>query len=378
MAKTMKGVSCRERNGVVYWYAMVDGQRVYCGKDEKGRGIAEAARSKYVAKRYENRDRTAGLKVKKAKFKRIKEIANWYMELPSIQEQKGYIRKVHGVKRLLAYWSDKSIYMAEEDKQERYRKWRRDQGVGDITIDFEIVMLGVMFRAAKRAKKIPADAVPGRFIILNKKNPRRLVTDDEYATLLMVADPDFQDVLMCGYESGMRSSEIAKVTAGQVHLNVSHISGSVVDYIDLGIFDTKNKTQRTVPVSPILKEVLVRRMKGLESDDCVFTDRKRGEHTNDRISRKMGLLCKQVGIPHGDKAVNKRGEKIGIVFHCLRHTRTSLWVEQGFSDEIVRRATGHQSLVAYQQYIKLDPNVVMRLVADPKRYKNGTKSAIAL
>ena len=41
-------------------------------------------------------------------------------------------------------------------------------------------------------------------------------------------------------------------------------------------------------------------------------------------------------------------------------------IDAGFSDEIVRRATGHKSLEAYQQYIKLDPSVVMNLVKNPK------------
>ena len=76
----------------------------------------------------------------------------------------------------------------------------------------------------------------------------------------------------------------------------------------------------------------------------------------------MRLSCENAGIIYGDKAVNKKGERIGTVFHCLRHTRISKWVEMGFSDEIIRRASGHRSLEAYQQYIKLDPHAVMRLV----------------
>lgn len=35
----------------------------------------------------------------------------------------------------------------------------------------------------------------------------------------------------------------------------------------------------------------------------------------------------------------------------------------GYSDEIVRRASGHKTLKAYQRYVDLDPGVVMRLVA---------------
>ena len=87
------------------------------------------------------------------------------------------------------------------------------------------------------------------------------------------------------------------------------------------------------------------------------------------------MICEKNGIIFSDKSVNEKGESTSIVFHCLRHTRTSRWIEMGFSDEIVRRTTGHKTLEAYQQYIKLDPNVVMKLVEDkkPKRDKNGTK-----
>ncbi|UCD87039.1 MAG: tyrosine-type recombinase/integrase [Desulfobacterales bacterium] len=125
-----------------------------------------------------------------------------------------------------------------------------------------------------------------------------------------------------------------------------HISGRVVDYVDLGIFDTKTGARRTVPVSARLKCVLERRLHNLDPEDYVFSDEKRA-YTNVRISHKMKCLCEGAGVQHGDNLLNKKGERVGIVFHWFRHTRTSKWVEAGFSDEIVRRATGHKSLEAY-------------------------------
>ena len=55
----------------------------------------------------------------------------------------------------------------------------------------------------------------------------------------------------------------------------------------------------------------------------------------------------------------------------------SEWVMAGFSDEIIRRATGHKSLAAYQNYVKLDPFVIMRLV-ETKDYTNDIKIAQTL
>ena len=44
----MKGVSCiKGKNGTTYWYAMVDGRRVYCGKNDRGHKLAVKARQKY-------------------------------------------------------------------------------------------------------------------------------------------------------------------------------------------------------------------------------------------------------------------------------------------------------------------------------------------
>ena len=139
-----------------------------------------------------------------------------------------------------------------------------------------------------------------------------------------------------------------------------------------------------MPVSPKLREVLERRLHGLGPDDYVFTYAGRGgykkQYTPVAVSIKFKALCKSAGISHGDKALNEKGERVGVVFHCFRHTRTTRWVEMGFSDEIIRRATGHRSLEAYQNYVKLDPAAVMRLVAseEAKRHTDDTKSAQTL
>jgi len=193
------------------------------------------------------------------------------------------------------------------------------------------------------------------------------VTDDEYAALLAVAESDFRDILVAGWETGMRVSEILNLTADRVRLDVQHISGDALNYIHLGVFDTKTGAERIVPVSAELKAVLKRRMAGLSPDDIVFTiDGKKGNRGG--VAGRLERLCNLVGIEYGDKPKDAKGERLGIVFHCFRHTRVSRWVKAGFSDEIVRRASGHRSLEAFQTYVKLDAHTMMRLVEEkPKR-----------
>ena len=372
--KIMKGVSRVTRSGIDYWYARIGNGKTYCGKGDIGFQIAIAAKAKDLAKSYENKEVRAGLKVKRPEFRTVKDLLNWYMtEIPSIQEKRGYYRKSNATGHLLRHVGNKPVTDMEEDTQEAYREARKNEGAASKTIDVEIATLSAAYNAARRSKKIPADLVPGRFIILKELNPRRTVTADEFQKLLDQAYPDFQDVLVCGYETAMRSSEICGLTATQVHLNIRHISGQTVDFIDLGIFDTKTKTRRTVPVSARLKEILERRLVGLGPEDRVFTDKGR-KLSKYNVSDTMEAVCTKAGVPYGDKLLNAKGEKVGIVFHSLRLTRTSKWVEAGFSDEIIRRATGHKSLQAYQTYVKLDPSAVMRLV-ESKTAKNGIKMA---
>lgn len=370
----MKGVRCR--NG--YWYARIEGHEKYCGKGEKGRKLAEAARKKWEVKQYENRQLNAGLKVKKIELRKVKDLSNWYMTLPSIQQQKIYPRKISLAAHLLNYFGSKAVNRVEADDQEKYRTYRKGQGAMDGTIDLEIELLSAMYNLALKRKKINADAMPGEFVQYNNTNPRRIITDSEFEKILQHAGPDFKDVLICGYESAMRSSEICKITASQVRLDIKHISGAVLDYIDLGIFDTKTGARRNIPISARLKEVLERRIKGLESDDYVFTTKKGKPYRKELITQQMKTACNKGGVIYGDKPANKKGERIGVVFHCLRHTRTTKWVEMGFSDEIVRRATGHKSLAAYQRYVKLDPAAVMRLVENTKSGKNEAKALQSL
>jgi integrase len=307
-------------------------------------------------------------------------MSNWYMALPKIQAQNCYTDKVRCSTHILKYFGNKPVNQVDADQMDKFREMRREAGAAHGTIDNEIKFLRAVYKLAVKRKKIPVDALPGEFYLVKEVNPRRIISNDEFESILKhTIDPEFQDFLICAYESAMRVNEIIKLTPAQVHLNIQHISGNMVDYVDLGIFDTKNRTRRTVPVSSRLKEVLRRRIEGLDSEDRVFTT---GGKIYYRllVRAKIKAACKRAGIIYGDKQLNKKGERIGIVFHCLRHTRTTKWVVMGFSDEIIRRATGHKSLESYQRYVKLDPHVVMRLVEGEKSKadNSGTKSASSL
>jgi len=373
--KIIKGVTSIKRNSAEYWYARIGGIKKYCGEGDKGLQIAIAAKAKEIAKSYESKEVGAGLKVKRYELSTFKKLSNWYMTLPTIQNQKIYARKISIAGHLMKYFGNRPVNQIEADDIERYREQRLKDGVVNGTIDLEIQVLRSIFNLAIKRKMIPPDFKPGEFVQLREVNPRRIITDDEYERMLKHADNEFKDVLICAFETGMRAGEICKLTADKVRLGVQHVSGALLDYIDLGIFDTKTKARRTVPISAELKEILKRRLDGLAPDDLVFTY-KGAKYNPSHLYKKFKPVCDKADVIYGDKIFNAKGERIGITFHCFRHTRTTKWVEMGFSDEIIRRATGHKSLEAYRNYVKIDPYVVVRLVdnINDKTDKNGIKS----
>lgn len=151
--KTTKGVICINRKGVNYYYARKGSQRVYCGKGEEGRKIAEASRAKFIAQRYEKKEIGAGLKVKRAEFKTFPDLANWYMTLPAVQDQKIYKQKISCAAHLIEFFGKKPISQIEGDEQEYYREFRKREGAMDGTVDLEIDLLSAMYHLALRRKK---------------------------------------------------------------------------------------------------------------------------------------------------------------------------------------------------------------------------------
>jgi len=188
MAKKIKGVTCITRNGSTYWYARVDGRRKYCGKDDKGKKLAEIARKKWEVRQYENREVSVGVKKKKTAFK-------------TFQQQKIYKSKLSKVKHLFKFFEERKLQDIDSDEIDRYRTKREGEGAASGTIDQELKLLRTIYYTGRKYKKIHADLVPGTFDIRGEKNPRRAITKDEYEALLKHSDSDFQDVLVCAFMS---------------------------------------------------------------------------------------------------------------------------------------------------------------------------------
>ncbi len=68
------------------------------------------------------------------------------------------------------------------------------------------------------------------------------------------------------------------------------------------------------------------------------------------VTKRLKLVCKKSGVLYGDRALDSKGHKAGISWHSFRVTRVTRWIQKGLSDELIRRASGHQTLESYKRY----------------------------
>jgi integrase len=394
----MKGVSSAtktrtKKDGTVtqtvYWYATINGKKKYFGAGSRGKKLATAARANSVARAYEKRDSAAGFDVNRCEFDSVGEMLSWYMDLPQIKRQKSYSRKQAAWRQLVIHFDTVKTKLRDFTLSDidDYISSRREQGRADRTINVDLSLLSNAYALAMKYKKIHRDYVPGGFVLAQKdmtEVPRPVISDEQFDKLKNAATGDFKDMLILAYETAMRSTEICDLRASQVHLDVvvSDVPPKTASYIHLGIFDTKNRTERVIPLSGPAQEMLEKRIEGLHPEDHLFLTDNAQPFSNTLVSEIFKRVCARAEIIHGDNVFDEQGNRVGIVFHGLRHARTTKWVKLGLSDEIIRRATGHKSLAAYQKYIHLDPTDLMVLVNGrkhlgekvPKRGKTGEKT----
>ncbi|MDE2150015.1 MAG: site-specific integrase [Gammaproteobacteria bacterium] len=210
---------------------------------------------------------------------------------------------------------------------------RRGEPVSLSTVRLELILLGHLYRVARREWGFagllnPLDdvrkpaAAPGR--------QRRLVGDEE-ARLLAACDahsnPMLGWIVRLALATAMRKDEIRTLAADQVDLDRRVIRLSM----------TKNGSARTVPLSTaavdVLRQALAWPLRLETGSPLVFP----GEPGRDG-QRRPYMLKKA-----WQDAVRRAGIT-GLRFHDLRHEATSRLIELGLSAQEASAISGHKSM----------------------------------
>lgn len=206
---------------------------------------------------------------------------------------------------------------------------RFKDGLRAASVTSELAVLSHLYTVARTAWGMPylINPVPLAGAARPKLPPgrdRRLQGDEE-RRLLKAASPEFAPVIRFALATGMRRGEIAALRWEQVDLKRRCIY--------LSAASTKNRTARTVPLSPAALDVL----RGLprQLNGSVF-----GMSVN-----AISMCWKRV--------ISKTGIK-DLTFHDLRHEAISRLFENTDLDAMeIREITGHKTLQMLVRYTHL-------------------------
>ena len=156
--------------------------------------------------------------------------------------------------------------------------------------------------------------------------------------------PDIADITYFAAYTGMRQSEILRITAARVDflMNCIHVGARKND-------TTKNGTYRAIPIHQSLLPLLERRCQGLDARDRVFgldwgarEGEQEGKRAKDRLYKAFLKVMESypVNLDHKD----------GYCFHSLRHSFGTWMFAAGSKPRNIQYMMGHKNIATTLGY----------------------------
>lgn len=206
------------------------------------------------------------------------------------------------------------------------------QSRGAAVVEVGRGLIGAMFRYINAVHRLrlenPFTRLAAAGLMPDRAEPRerRLQVSElpVWYTATLSLQERQRDLLMLLAMTGLRRNEAGLITAMQVDL-----AGGVIH-----IPDTKTSQPHSLPITPMIREILERRMVGLAPDDSLF----------DGVSLEhLAQMAMRAGAPK-------------FMLHDLRKLLATIGEQLGYSDAVMRRILNHKakrSDTLHRHYIRL-------------------------
>lgn len=193
---------------------------------------------------------------------------------------------------------------------------------------------------------LKAFKVVGKLLKRNANARDKVLTVDEFDSLLKNASTHIKGILATGYYSGMRRREVLMLTHKKINLKKRMIS--------LEAEDTKDGKPRKIPICEDLLNVL----KGIPHsihDDHVFLFK--GKPIGD-LRGALRKACEKANIPYG------RFVKDGFIFHDLRRSFNTNMRKAGVQESVIMAITGHSraNRAMFDRYNVIDEGDLLKAI----------------
>ena len=273
----------------------------------------------------------------------------------NIKQLRTWKKRVEQIKTLKQYFGDKELINYSSKDIDDYKSFRM-QTVKPATVNRELSTLRHLFNLAKRWKKFFGDNPVSVSGLLREDNLRkRVLLLDEEARFLECSAQHLRPIIMTALYTGLRKSEILSLVWKNVDFNNN--------IIIIPSFNNKSKKEKTVPLSSILRKLLLElKLKNSSVSEYVFLDDK--ESNIKSIKTAFGNACRRADIKE-------------LVFHDLRHTAGTRMLESGVGIVEISEILGHSSIeLTRRRY--LHPNKSLRDAVEKLANFNQDRSQICI
>jgi integrase len=262
------------------------------------------------------------------------------------QRKRSWPRDRTSIRALSPYFGGERLAEITPALIEQYRAWRRDtisrrgQPMTPASINRELACLKRMFNVARKGLIVLKGGVPAEnpvtsVSLARESNTRdRVLSREEFDHLMAVAPTHLKPILLTAYHTGMRKSEILRLTWDRVDLKAGMIR--------LRPEDTKTEEGRIIPLTKELSETLKNATIYLDAAGYrvpyVFTYAGKGIGS---VRRAFETTCREAGITD-------------TVFHDLRHTFVTNMRRAGVDYFRIMAITGHKTMSAFKRYHTID------------------------
>ncbi len=292
-------------------YIYKRGRLYWIGYKRKGRWIQESTNSEYKdVARAKLRARELRADQEDPDPVSLADFAQEYLEHKIRLGYRSVDRDRDSLGHLLPYFRGTSLHEIRREKIERYIDHRLGEGAKPGTVQREITFVKALLNRALRWGRIEKN--PADKLSVKGSNVRRdrILNPEELDRLLEATSPQGRDVIQLALLTGMRKGEIRGLLERDC------------DFLREEIHIRESKTgSRIIPMHPIVREILWRKMQGIE-DQPLFSP---------AFHRAFELAVRRTGLRD-------------LRFHDLRRSAASYLIMSGADPKNVQEILGHKDM----------------------------------
>ena len=287
-------------------------------------------------------------------------LGEWFLDLEEVKDLASYDTLKIYLNKFNSDFGERIVSTILPSELRNHQIKRKKEGKADATVDQEIGAAKNMINKAFDDRKVGSETY-STFKKIKKllkkdkttgqmKNARKkILSQGEFIKLMEAAPKHTKQILVAAFYTGMRRSEILKLTWDKVNLKER--------VIRLKAEDTKDGDPREIPILDelyaVLSTISPRPIHNLDKK-LVFPYRRntqKGKTEDDPLTDIRGGLrkaCETAGITYG------RFAEDGFIFHDLRHAFNTYMRKAGVAESVIMNITGHSTRAMFDLYNTID------------------------